>query len=775
MAEKCYFKIQPSEDAGEPCGGGGWYLPYPGFAEALKGEGAEYGPFDGSGGCSTGVLYPLRPDCTVGAQLGKVHIHYDYFMSRTSGSHNFSLRDVGIYSVHYGTYAPDLSISSGAGEISGTVHYELPYCSWRHLYPDFFEYARRLTLYFGQGMYAYGCYGKVGNFYILVEFTPATDLVTTGEAKGIDEETEKLKAEIKDITLGNYTWAGFEYYKDGDSGNVITTGKSGDFGEAEYTKTVDGLDQETKYHYRAKAERTDLTIYGEWKVFTTFAPCEIINIKAEPDSTQTAIKLYGEITEGENITEKGFEYIIQDEEPWAYEYEGNEVAFGDRLYRLSREEEYEHTTIWWFRAYCKIGEDKYTADSWMKNVPTVTTSECIEVGAQQAKGNGELTDKGANIVERLGFRIIKEYSGDLMGAQFYCNILSGFKVAEELEEHTLYDTEGIYIIGYYWTGIFYRDAFFPKSQTPGDFELGIYSYVLGGGFLGEEFGVYLKPNDTYKIQAIAKNDLGVGYGDDIFEVTTGQNFLYEEDEPIISPTSVEKSVTIRDIPEGSVATRVGIRLGRTSGCNEIDVFMDGEWGNGEEVTFFIPDLIPGERYYEEPYMVLRHDDIDEEIIDEEEETFLMEDLEEEDLDYEISPYEEINYKTIIREIKCEKIADQSIIDRAGRRRSGTITNHLIQDRPTCRIIINDYLNKFQTIKRKIEIDYDIPIPFEREDAILIDEGLKIFKADEEGEIPGKADGEGENKMTTSILTKIRKIDGNYISGIETILKLELEV
>jgi len=536
------------------------------------------------------------------------------------------------------------------------------------------------------------------------------------------------------------------------------------------------------------------------ELIVTYTMMGIENIKAEPDSTQGAIKLYGEITEGGNITEKGFEYIVQDEEPgaedtgieviktkpayqeyweigeyWAYEYEGNEVAFNDRLYHLSRSEGYEHTTIWWFRAYFKIGEDKYTADSWMKNVPTVTTSECIEVGAQQAKGNGELTDKGANIVERLGFRIIKEYSGDLMGAQFYCNILSGFKVAEELEEHTLYDTEGIYIIGYYWTGIFYRDAFFPKSQTPGDFELGIYSYVLGGGFLGEEFGVYLKPNDTYKIQAIAKNDLGVGYGDDIFEVTTGQNFLYEEDEPIISPTSVEKSVTIRDIPEGSVATRVGIRLGRTSGCNEIDVFMDGEWGNGEEVTFFIPDLIPGERYYEEPYMVLRHDDIDEEIIDEEEETFLMEDLEEEDLDYEISPYEEINYKTIIREIKCEKIADQSIIDRAGRRRSGTITNHLIQDRPTCRIIINDYLNKFQTIKRKIEIDYDIPIPFEREDAILIDEGLKIFKADEEGEIPGKADGEGENKMTTSILTKIRKIDGNYISGIETILKLELEV
>jgi len=531
-----------------------------------------------------------------------------------------------------------------------------------------------------------------------------------------------------------------------------------------------------------------------------FIDSMVENIKAEPDSTQGAIKLYGEITEGEGITEKGFEYIVQDEEPssedtgieciktkpayqeywdigeyWAHENEGNGVAFDDMLYRLSREEEYEHTTIWWFRAYCKVGEVKYTAATWMKNVPSVSTFACTEEGAQQATGNGELTDKGANTVERLGFRIIKEYSGDLMGAQYYCNVLSGYKVAEELEETTLYDKDGIYIIGFTWTGIFYRDAFFPKSETPGDFELGVYDYVLGGGFLGEELGIYLKPNDTYKIQAIAKNDLGVGYGDDIVEVTTDQNFLYEEDEPVISPTSVEKTVTIRDIPEGAVVTRVGIRLGRTRGCNEIDVFMDGEWGNEEKVTFFITDLVPGKKYYEEPYMVLKYDDWEEEIIDDEEEEFELEELEDEELDDIISTYEEYNYKTIIREIGCEKISDQSFIDRAGRRRSETITNHLIQDRATCQEVIIDYLNKFQTIKLKVEIEYDIPIPFERQDIILIDDGVTSFKANGEGEILFKEDGEGENIMATSILAKIRKMDGSFISGTETILTLELEV
>ena len=490
------------------------------------------------------------------------------------------------------------------------------------------------------------------------------------------------------------------------------------------------------------------------------------------------------------IVKRGFEYLIQDAMP-APEATGIEIfeenagGFPSGEYHLdvgelyltwTEEEQYEHNTIWWFRAFYEDeGENVYKAGSWMKNVPIISTSECSGIQAQEVTGNGDLTDKGASIVTRLGFRIIKEYSGDLEGAWYYCNVLSGYKVAEGLEEHTIYDSDGIFIIGYYWTGIFYRDAFFPKSQTPGNFDLGIYSYPLGGGFLGEEFGIYLKPNDTYKIQAIAKNELGVGYADEIVDVTTGQNFIYEEDDPIVSPTSVEKTVEIRDIPDGVIVTRVGIRLGRTPACNEIDVFMDGEWGNGDSITFFITDLVPGYYYYEEPYMILKDGDNEEEIIGEEEEEFWVEELEDEDLDYIIPGYETISYKTVIREIICENTSDQSFIDKAGRKRSKTISNHLIQDRETCQEIIIDYLEKFQTIKLKAVLDYDIPMPFEREDVILIDEGRHKFKADGEGEIPFKADGEGEILMRNALLVKIRKIDSRFISGSETILSLELEV
>ena len=671
----------------------------------------------------------------------------------------------------------------------------------------------------------------------------------------------------------------------------------------------------------------------------------VINIKAERDSTQTAVRLYGEILGTDvNITERGFEYLIQDEEPgeedtgikvidekpehieywetgeyWVYEYKGNEVDFEDRLYKQ------EENTIWWFRAYYKDDEEnKYIAETWMKNVPTLITNRCsggigsislgeggtgyeafdniniiqegasggiakvesvdgagiiqsisiqsrgedykienglsvtggsgtgatinilsIMVEAQEVTANGELLDKGANIVTRRGFRIIKEYEGDLWGIREYSNSISDWTLEGEIEEEVITNEAG-FITGYIWRGTFYRDALWPQSQTPGNFEVGVYQNILGGGISGEGFGFYLKPNDTYKIRAISVNSLGMGFGDEGYAYTyqrleggnvgkdkegkidiegeggewekdgsgiwwKANNILQvdeiiktgiiilpssessEEDE-IVSEISAEKTITLGTIPYGATVTRIGIRLGRTMGCNEKHVYEDGSWGTGESVTFFITDFVPGSTYYKIPYIIINYGDWEEEILaipdyrdPERLEEWLedypvevfpeVEEEDEDELDNTMvdSSVGDISYRTIIREIKCEKIADQSFIDKAGRRRSQTLDNHLIQSRNNCKIIIDDYIEKFQILKLKIVIDYDIPIPFEREDVILLGDGKEKYREDGQGLISFKADGEGEILQQEFILTKIRKIDGRYESGKETILGLELEV
>ena len=537
---------------------------------------------------------------------------------------------------------------------------------------------------------------------------------------------------------------------------------------------------------------------------------ELINTKAESDSTQTAIRFYGEITSiyGE-ITEKGFEYLIQDEEPapeatgieviktkpsyiefwevgeyWAYEYEGNDVDFWDRLYNL------EDDTIWWFRAICRDEEgNKYTAETWMKNVPSVTTFECTEVAAQQAKGNGEMTDKGANIVTRRGFRIIKEYVGDLFQAipyeydDFNC---------DNLESEELLSPEGV-LIGFIWRGDLYRDALWPKSMTPGDFEIGIYENIMGGGMLEEGFGIFLKPNDTYKILAIAVNQHGTGFGEEV-DLVTGQMILPsdpEEDE-IVSEISEEKTITLGTIPDGCTVTRIGIRLGRTEGCTDMHVYEDGSWTSGGSHTFYITGFVPGSTYYKMPYIILNHGDYEEEIKaipdyrnPERLEEWLTdypievfpEVEDEDDLDQTVTDASvgDISYRTIIKDIRCEKIGEQSFIDMYGRRRSQTINNHLIQTHENCKTIAIEYVEKFQILKMKIAIDYDIPIPFEREDVILLGDGKHKYREDGQGLIAFKADGAGTILQQAFILAKIRKIDSNYISGTEVILSLELEV
>lgn len=556
------------------------------------------------------------------------------------------------------------------------------------------------------------------------------------------------------------------------------------------------------YMIRARADNGNGLVYGEWIEFSV-PPITITNVKAETHSEQSAIRLYGNVAENipSNITQQGFEYLIQDTEPsqedsgiaiikekplyieywedgefYAFEYEGNDVDFWDRLYQQ------EENTIWWFRAFCMIGEAIWKADSWMKNVPSVTTFECTLVESQQATANGELTDKGANIVTERGFRVIKEYVGDLFSAIPY--EYDGFN-CDNLQSEELLSPDGV-LIGFQWVGDLYRD-----SLEEGNFDLGIYEKILGGGFLGEDFGIYLKPNDTYKVQAIGVNQLGIGFGEEV-DLVTGQIILPSEDDEIISETIAEKTITLGTIPDGCTVTRIGIRLGRTTGCTDIHVYEDGSWGSGGSHTFLITGFVPGSTYYKMPYIILNHGDYEEEIkaipdyrnperAEEWLEDFPIEvfpDVEDEDdLDQTVtdSSVGDISYRTIIKEIKCEKIGEQSFIDMYGRRRSQTINNHLIQTHENCKTIAIEYVEKFQILKMKIAIDYDIPIPFEREDVILLGDGKHKYREDGEGLIAFMADGAGTILQQSFILAKIRKIDSNYISGTELILSLELEV
>jgi len=588
-----------------------------------------------------------------------------------------------------------------------------------------------------------------------------------------------------------------------------------------------------------------------------FKTPNIINIKA----TKLAgnLTLYGEITEKyATIIERGFEYKIQDNEPGEEETgtevkEEKETGFDVGEYNLSSQDTFkdlycaEENTIWWFRAYCKDKKDnKFVAETWMKNVPTVTT-DGVSTTVFTLTGEGDITDLGANKVTKRGMRIVKNFVGSIHDTLQYRE--KGFTVYSQ-EHRSIYTDSGI-LTGFEWVIVFEKYVYTEKT---GGYETGAYEITTGDTLM-----TGLIPGDNYDIYAFAENNLGKGFGEPIAANTL---LMVVEEEPIEGKTTAEKTIFINDIPSGSKVIRAGIRYGRTTSCNEGYVEKTGEWGNGDTITFFLTGLNPDTKYYEEPYFILEDEEGNQEEVaqesGEEDDPYADKytitkcesaeggtktkattgenhELENGDRviiygtnyydgEYEISnitdntfyfdheflgddqgywwygdepfpfpdidtifddDFPEINfpdmdeqgidYELVVSQIKCNKIADQSIIDMYGRRRSTTITNHLIQDMDTCKAVRDNYINEFQILKLKVVLDYDIPIPFERADCILLGDGKYNYKEDGEGVIGAKADGEGIVEGQKSLIAKIRKIDVKQISGKGAILTLELEV
>ena len=237
----------------------------------------------------------------------------------------------------------------------------------------------------------------VDAFYIEIEYTPQLPTIEYTEINVLEEPEENL---VNIYGYGSYTTItratsfGFEIRKKGTTEIIHTQEETGyDVNTTTPSAGIelgdDILNYATTYEIRFFVGVDVEGIgYSAWEEFTTRLPdVALETISAEKIS---AIRMRGEILKGgESLPKIGFEYIIQDAEP-AEEDSGTEVLEDEEvegegfeageyyldvseLYVLDNDnEDWEHTTIWWFRAIGYSGDTKYYGD-WMKNVPTVTT------------------------------------------------------------------------------------------------------------------------------------------------------------------------------------------------------------------------------------------------------------------------------------------------------------------------------------------------------------------------------------------------------------------
>ena len=292
-----------------------------------------------------------------------------------------------------------------------------------------------------------------------------------------------------------------------------------------------------------------------------YFPVEIENVKATKIAGH--LYLYGNIDYmcGKTIVERGFEYLVQEAEP-DEEDTGTEVketdegGFNIGEYHLSSWDTFEDLyraeegTIWWFRAYClDDAENKFTAEKWMKNMPTVTTQAVSNIYYNKADGNGEITDKGASDLTQRGFEVSIEYSGSYPDSWKF--EIAGFE--GELECVPVKNAEG-FIVDFKWEGVLtkiiheeYGLEVEPYSLTMGEM---IFGWPVADNCLIE--------GKSYKCMAFAKNIFGTSYGSEVGFETPARDYLSDE-EPDTGPYTVIKNERIQNLPSGIYATRRGFR------------------------------------------------------------------------------------------------------------------------------------------------------------------------------------------------------------------------
>jgi hypothetical protein len=503
----------------------------------------------------------------------------------------------------------------------------------------------------------------------------------------------------------------------------------------------------------------------------TYVPVSIVGVNTLPaeDITNSSAMLKGEIEDyGGECTERGFKYY-RDGYPGDVSIVKQEGDFGNGEFSLTAGGLLSGVK-YYFKAYAKnsVGETEGSNLSFTTTgvPPTVSTGGVTDIKIDNALGHGVIEETGGEpgvykCIER-GFEVKLDFAGGLGDYAF--RHVGGFtgSVGFDMDTGNFEGTLVKYV------------------RRTGSFDAGAFELWLARA-LQTVFSDMLFAGETYSYRAYAINEDELkGYGDWV-GFTTLQVLRETPGEPpdgghTDGETTEIKNITVQNLEGGAKASRIGIRYGTTSGANEFDVHMDGSFDNGT-YKFILIDLIPSTKYYQVPYVLIEDDGgVHEGPL-----------IESETLGEGVGPGAEFptphygphgqDYREVVTKIFAEKLSTQPIIDFSGGKKSLKIVNHLIQVQSNASVIAEGYLVRFQFAKGKLMVEYATPMPFEREDTIDFDYGRIPFKADEEGVILFRADGEGQINFMNMVSVIVKKIGlrmGVMEKTVEYVATLELE-
>ncbi len=175
---------------------------------------------------------------------------------------------------------------------------------------DGFEDATQYYLrpYLKDGWYL--TYGDVVSFYI-----PSVAKVSTFDAEDITPSGAKFSGEVTDECGSPVTERGFAWIEGDGTPTVESDHVVSGSGLGTMTATIEGLNPNRKYTFRAYATNASGTSYGDPKTFTTLVALPVLSTSTITDITSKSATFNGVLADdgGESISEVGFYYSTSKE------------------------------------------------------------------------------------------------------------------------------------------------------------------------------------------------------------------------------------------------------------------------------------------------------------------------------------------------------------------------------------------------------------------------------------------------------------------------------
>ena len=198
----------------------------------------------------------------------------------------------------------------------------------------------------------YLTYGEVVPFYI-----PSVAKVSTFDAEDITPSGAKFSGEVTDECGSPVTERGFAWIEGDGTPTVESDHVVSGSGLGTMTATIEGLNPNRKYTFRAYATNASGTSYGDPKTFTTLVALPVLSTSTITDITSKSATFNGVLADdgGESISEVGFYYSTSKEvDPLTAE----KVSIEYSTYQKSARELSENTLLSALQSAQKAASDE---------------------------------------------------------------------------------------------------------------------------------------------------------------------------------------------------------------------------------------------------------------------------------------------------------------------------------------------------------------------------------------------------------------------------------